>query len=70
MISQKIYTKKCLFTQCIIKTWNSLQEDVLEVINRFKKQLGAAWKKRLSGSVKLKAEIEPAAQENLKLKSA
>lgn len=42
----------------------------MEVINRFKKQLGTAWKKRLSGPVKLKAEKQPVAQENPKLEAA
>jgi len=42
----------------------------VEVINRFKKQLGTAWKKRLSEPLKFKAQIQPAAHEIPRLEAA
>lgn len=42
----------------------------MKVINRFKKQLGTAWKKRLPGPLKFKAEIQPAAHEIPRVEAA
>lgn len=54
--SSKQNKGKWLFIQCIIKPWNSLPQDVVDVVNLhgFKKDWKRSWKKKSSRAIKYK----------------
>lgn len=54
--SSKQNKGKWLFVQCIIKPWNSLPQDVVDVVNlhEFKKEGKHSWKKKSSRTIKYK----------------